>query len=227
MLKAQESRPKLRPMYLFQANIEKDKPAYFFITDSREKIWVKQAPTDWQEIKIKELVPIRDGERDYTFHGEEFTKLFIPGMPSPGFFIELPYIEGKTSSGKCFRENLNKLLTSQEKLEDLGITKFLDLDLESTRKVTTQEEEAAHDARMKALKTKVKSQYFKKKSIDLFDEITSKNEKSIRTYGSRRTEPKYRLAASIFGEPSAGASSSESAVVNDEKLTEEVSKLTL
>lgn len=230
MLRAQqESYSKLRPLYLFQVIIE-DNLATFFISDSSEKIWMKTQPSsDWKEIKIDALDAIRDGERNYTFHGEEFTKLFIPSC-IPSFsrsFIELPYIKGKTSSGKL-KENLDELLVSKQKLDELGITKFLDLDLESIPEVTTQEQEAAHEARMEEHKIKVQSQYFKKPkaSLDWFDDMLSKGQKSIQ---ARKTaQSKSRLArASIFGETSAGASSAESETASDQKLTEEVNKLTL
>ncbi|TLY47215.1 MAG: hypothetical protein E6K54_06210 [Gammaproteobacteria bacterium] len=189
-----------------------------------------QPSSDWKEIKIDELDALRDGERNYTFHGKEFTKLFIPSW-LPSFsrsFIELPYIKGKTSSGAYLKKNLDELLVSKQKLDDLGITKFLDLDLESIPEVTTQEQEAAHEARMEEHKIKVQSQYLKKSrtSLDWFDDMLSKGQKSIQ---ARKTaHSKSRLArASIFGEPSAGASASESGEVNEEKLTKEVSKLTL
>ena len=229
MLKAQQSSSKLMPKYLFQANIE-NKLTYFFISYSYEKIWVKQPSTEWEEINVFDADAIRGGETTFFLSENKykFTKLFTgdSGLNQP-HFKTLPFIEGKTSSGNYTNEDLDEILISKQKLDGLGMTQHLELDLTGIDEKTTHEQEMAYNQKLVALKEKVRTQHSKKKT-DWFDDILAKGERLIQENDSKRSR-RSRLGAhaSIFCEPSTAASYSEPKQESSEKLTEKVSQLTL
>lgn len=228
MPKAQQSSLELKPKYLFQANIE-NKLTYFLISYSYEKIWVnQQSSTEWEEIKASCSDAARDGEATYLLSENKyrFTKLYTPGVNQRDF-INLPYIEGKTSSGHYTNEDLDKVLLSKQKLDELGITKQLGLDLTDIVRVTTPQQEKAHNDRLAALKEKERTQYTEQNIDDWFDKLLSKGEKLIQARDRERSPRSQLVSASIFCAPSTAASSSESEQKPSEKLTDEVGKLTL
>lgn len=225
MWEEQESISKLKPRYLFQANFEKNKPPiYFFISYSLEKIWVKQPRHDWEEIKVLDADAIRGGETTYNLSENKYkyTKLFTGdrGVNQP-HFKRLPYIEGKTSSGNYLSEDLDEILMSKLKLDELGITKLLDLDLTNMYEETTQDQETAHNKKLSALKEKVRTQYFKKKDDDWFDNLLCEANESKR---SRRSQ---LVNTSIFCAPSTAENSVKSEEEICEKLTAKISQITL
>ena len=122
MLEAEENSSKLKPLYLFQASIENEKPAFFLITDSDKQFWMKQEPTDWKEVTINSMKVLRDGgSTTYSFSGKEYGKLYIP---SPLQKDETPCV-----SGNCVSVSLEKIPLSKEILKKIGITNKVELDL--------------------------------------------------------------------------------------------------
>lgn len=231
MWEEQESISKLKPRYLFQANFEKNKPpSYFFISSSLEKIWVKQPRHDWEEIKVLDADDIRGGETTYNLSENKYkyTKLFTGdrGVNQP-HFKRLPYIQGKTSSGDYLSEDLDEILMSKRKLDELGITKLLDLDLTNMYEETTQDQETAHIEWLSALKENVRTQYFKKKDDDWFDNLLREGERLIHADESKRSRRSQLVNASIFFAPSTAENSVKSEEEICEKLTAKISQITL
>lgn len=128
----------LKPKNLFQANITEDKTALFFMTNSEKEFWMKQEPTDWEKVKIDSREVFRDGGSTiYSFNGKEYKELYIP---SPFKRNETPYISGDFQSVK-----LEKILMSKEKLEEIGITHQIELDVTNVPETIAEVERAQRE----------------------------------------------------------------------------------
>jgi hypothetical protein len=125
MLEAQENSLKFKPLYLFQAKINSEKPALFLITDSDKQFWMKQEPTDWEKVTITSMEILRDvGSTSYYFSGKEYDELYIPSDLQKN---ETPYI-----SGNCAPVSLEKIPLSKEILKGIDITQLDLLDIPET-----------------------------------------------------------------------------------------------
>lgn len=127
MLKAQaqENISTFKPLHLLQPDPQKTqgKQIFIFCTNSAQSFWIKENHADWEEVSIDpdDYSCDRDGgSATFRFSGKEFNQLYI----SSPLGKETSHI-----SGDGQRINLEKLLLSKQKLEKIGITNQVKLDL--------------------------------------------------------------------------------------------------
>lgn len=169
MLKAQETISTLKPLYLLQPNIP-GKVIFIFITSSKKIFWIKENQSDWEKVKIDNIEVFRDGgSRTYYFSGKEYNELHIP---SPLRKNESCYISGDSQSVK-----LEKILLSEEKLQEIGITNQVKLDLSNIPETIEQAEKALNKKlKSKRLPAKRLTSLFKEDPGLFFDTLSEDSE---------------------------------------------------
>lgn len=121
--KAQETISPFKPLHLLQPNIQK-KQVLIFCTNSEHSFWMKENQSAWEEVTINPDGYFCDrdgGSATFKFNGKEFNELFVSSPLQP---VETSYISGDRQHIK-----LEKLPLSKEKLEEIGITNQVKLDL--------------------------------------------------------------------------------------------------
>ena len=127
--KAQKTISTFKPLHLLQPNIQK-KQVFIFCTNSEHSFWMKENQSAWEEVTINPDGYFCDrdgGSATFKFHGKEFNELFVSSTLQP---VETSYISGARQHIK-----LEKLPLSKEKLEEIGITNQVKLDLSNIPKV--------------------------------------------------------------------------------------------
>lgn len=121
MLKVQQSSSKLEPWYLLQPKVS-EKQVFILITNSEKNFWMKENLSDWEEVRITERKLFRDGgTKNYYFNGKEYNKIHIPSSLHKN---QPCYLSGHSES-----ISLEKIPLSKEKLNQVGITTKIELDL--------------------------------------------------------------------------------------------------
>lgn len=135
MLKAQENISTFKPLHLLQPDPQKTqgKLVFIFCTNSMQSFWIKENQNEWEEVKIEEKEILRDGgPTTYRFNGKKFNQLYIS---SP--------LKGTSHlSGDLQHVILEKIPLSKQKLEEIGITKQVALDLSNIPETIEQTEKA-------------------------------------------------------------------------------------
>lgn len=190
------------PRHLFQTDITKNKTAYFLLTDSVETFWMKQNPTDWEEVKIDDCECYRDGGTTNYFFNEKNNSIHIPTIFEREKDCSIS-INGQS-------QKLKKLILSKEQFEEIGIIGQINLNLNDIPETKT-EAEKKHRKTEEALEKK-----FPRKRKDSFLEEILGFKSNTRKF--------YRLNASnLLTQPdnSEAGTSSES----DAALANEVARL--
>ncbi len=186
MLKAQtqENISIFKPLHLLQPDPQKtqDKQVFIFCTNSMQNFWIKENQDDWEEVKIDEKEILRDGgSTTFRFNGKEFNQFYI----SSALIKETCHLSGDY---QCVI--LEKIPLSKEKLQEIGITNQVKLDLSNIPETIADAEKVQKEKleKSKVSTNKNLSRLWNKKDLNLFFDELSKDEEVSEPGTSSRSE---------------------------------------
>ncbi|MGC1854117.1 MAG: hypothetical protein WA659_01900 [Candidatus Aquirickettsiella sp.] len=185
MLKAQaqENISTFKPLHLLQPDPQKTqgKQVFIFCTNSMQSFWIKENQDDWEEVKIDEKEILRDGgSTTFRFNGKEFNQLYI----SSALIKETCHL-----SGDGQRVILEKIPLSKEKLQEIGITNQVKLDLSNIPETIAAAEKVQKEKLEKnKVSTSENLSRLWKRDLNLFFDKLSKDKEVSEPETSSRSE---------------------------------------
>ncbi len=115
MLKVQQSSSKLKPLYLLTPNNQRIEVLIFF-TNSENDFWIKERENDWQEVSITKKEAYRSCYTEYYSNKRGYEQITYSSFDKSRNLLNNSY-------------RLDEIPLSVAKLEEIGITQKLELDL--------------------------------------------------------------------------------------------------
>lgn len=163
MLKVPQSSSKLKPLCLLMPNNQRIHLLIFF-TQSDKSFWIKEKDNDWEEVIITKADHYRSNYSEYYSNKKGYEKIVYSSFKSSENLLNNSY-------------GLDNLPLSVEKLEEIGITSKLELDLSELSK--TQAEAEKQKEKKNKSSAKCLLSRFHKNPLATFDWLSDEFDKEL------------------------------------------------